>query len=116
VQRLTTGSNKAEPAVDDSTLGPFRDPAFTVLWLATVVSNVGVWMQNAAASWLMTGLTSNPFLVSLVQVATSVPMFLFALQAGPCCIPCSPRLGDRIWRNLYDINERQETHLKDPLS
>jgi MFS family permease len=61
---------------------PFRDRAFTVLWIATVVSNVGVWMQNAAAGWLMTGLTPDPFLVSLVQVATSVPMFLFALPAG----------------------------------
>ena len=61
---------------------PFRDRAFTVLWIATVVSNVGVWMQNAAAGWLMTGLTADPFLVSLVQVATSVPMFLFALPAG----------------------------------
>ena len=45
---------------------PFHHRAFTVLWIATVVSNVGVWMQNAAAGWLMTGLTSDPFLVSLV--------------------------------------------------
>ena len=61
---------------------PVRSTAFTVLWLATVVSNVGVWMQNAAAGWLMTGLTSDLFLDSLVRVATSVPMFLFALPAG----------------------------------
>jgi len=77
-----SSSDKAKPAADGSTLSPFRHPAFTVLWLATVVSNVGVWMQNAAAGWLMTGLTSDPFLVSLVQVATSVPVFLFALPAG----------------------------------
>jgi hypothetical protein len=31
-----------------SSLTPFRFPSFTVLWIATVVSNIGTWMQNAA--------------------------------------------------------------------
>jgi MFS family permease len=53
-----------------------------VLWVATVVSNIGTWMQNAAAGWLMTSLDPDPFVVSLVQVATSLPLFLFALPAG----------------------------------
>ena len=39
-------------------------------------------MQNAAASWLMTTLDPDPFTVSLVQVATSLPMFVFAIAAG----------------------------------
>lgn len=39
-------------------------------------------MQNAAAGWLMTELSPEPLIVSLVQVATSLPMFLFALPAG----------------------------------
>ena len=52
------------------------------LWLATVVANTGTWMYNAAAGWLMTSLSPNPLLVSLVQVANSLPMFLFALPAG----------------------------------
>src|SRR6266849_2493824 len=61
---------------------PFRQPTFTVLWTATVVANIGGWMYNAAAGWLMTGLDPNPLIVSLVQVATTLPMFLFALPAG----------------------------------
>jgi len=61
---------------------PFRHAAFTVLWIATVVSNTGTWMQNAAAGWLMTGLDPDPLIVSLVQVATALPMFLFGLVAG----------------------------------
>jgi MFS family permease len=65
-----------------SAWAPFRHLAFTVLWIATVVSNVGTWMQNAAAGWLMTSLAPDPFMVSLVQVATSLPLFLFALPAG----------------------------------
>jgi MFS family permease len=67
---------------EGSSLTPFRHPAFTVLWVATVVSNIGTWMQNAAAGWLMTSLDPDPFVVSLVQVATSLPLFLFALPAG----------------------------------
>jgi MFS family permease len=53
-----------------------------VLWLATVLSNIGSWMQNAAAAWLMTSLRPQPFEVALVQAATAVPMFLFSLPAG----------------------------------
>jgi predicted MFS family arabinose efflux permease len=70
------------PPGNASSLSPFRHPTFTVLWLATVVANIGTWMQNAAAGWLMTGLDPDPFIVSLVQVATSLPMFLFALAGG----------------------------------
>jgi MFS family permease len=81
-QRGTGTSGNTAAGVPSSACSPFRSTAFTVLWLATVVSHVDVWMQNAAAGWLMTGLTSDPFLHSLVQLATSVPMFLFALPAG----------------------------------
>lgn len=70
------------PRGDGSTLAPFRSAAFTVLWIATVASNVGTWMQNAAAGWLMTGLDPDPFVVALVQVATMMPMFLLGLPAG----------------------------------
>jgi len=69
-------------ADESSSLAPFRDRAFAVLWTATVVSNIGTWMQSAAAGWLMTSLDPAPFSVSLVQVASSLPMFLFALPAG----------------------------------
>ena len=39
-------------------------------------------MYSSAAGWLMTTLDADPLMVSLVQVATSLPMFLFALPAG----------------------------------
>jgi predicted MFS family arabinose efflux permease len=61
---------------------PFRHLVFTVLWTATVVSNVGTWMSNAASGWLMTSLDPAPLTISLVQVATALPMVLFALPAG----------------------------------
>jgi hypothetical protein len=60
----------------------FRHRMFTVLWTATVVANIGTWMSNAASGWLMTSLDPDPLTVSLVQVATTLPMFLFAVPAG----------------------------------
>jgi MFS family permease len=70
------------PPVALSPWSPFRQTTFTVLWTATVIANIGTWMYNAASGWLMTSLNADPFMVSLVQVATSLPMFLFALPAG----------------------------------
>jgi MFS family permease len=61
---------------------PFRHPAFAVIWTATVVSNIGSWMYSAASAWLMTTLDSDPRTVALVQVASSLPIFLFAIPAG----------------------------------
>jgi MFS family permease len=53
-----------------------------MLWVATIVSSIGSWMYSAAAGWLMTSLTKDAFLVSLVQVANSAPLFLLAVVAG----------------------------------
>lgn len=61
---------------------PFRHPAFAVIWTATLVSNVGWWMYSAASGWLMTSLNPDPLIVALVQAASSLPIFLFAIPAG----------------------------------
>ena len=61
---------------------PFRYPAFTVIWTATLVSNVGGWMYSAASGWLMTSLDPDPLTVALVQAASSLPICLFAIPAG----------------------------------
>jgi MFS family permease len=68
--------------VEGPAWSPFRYTIFTVLWVATVVSNTGSWMQSAAAGWLMTTLSPEPLNVALVQAATTLPMFLFSLPAG----------------------------------
>src|SRR5689334_15749519 len=61
---------------------PFRHCTYAVVWTATVVANVGGWMYNAAAAWLMTSLDPDPLKVSLVQVASNLPLVLFAIPAG----------------------------------
>jgi MFS family permease len=70
----------ASPAL--SPWAPFRQSAFRVIWAATLVANIGGWMYSAASGWLMTDLDPDPLIVSLVQAATTLPMFMFALPAG----------------------------------
>jgi MFS family permease len=65
-----------------SAWSPLRLPLFRSLWIATVASNLGTWLQGVGAAWLMTTLAPSPTLVALVQAATSLPMFLLSLPAG----------------------------------
>ncbi len=65
-----------------SALLPLRHPAFRLLWLANLCSNTGMWMQNTGAGWMMTSLAPSPLMVSMVQVASLLPVFLLALPAG----------------------------------
>ena len=59
-----------------------RNRLFRSLWIATIVSNVGTWMQDVGAGWLMTSLSSSPSMVALVEAADSIPVMLLALPAG----------------------------------
>ena len=66
----------------DAAWAPLREPLFRSLWIAAVISYTGTWMQNVGAGWLMTQLTTSPLMVSLVQAAAAVPVFLIVLPAG----------------------------------
>jgi MFS family permease len=55
---------------------------FRALWLAAVASNVGTWMHNVGAEWLMTTLAPTPIMVALMQTAENSPTFLLALPGG----------------------------------
>jgi MFS family permease len=65
-----------------SAFAPFRHRVYAVLWTATLISNIGTWMFNVTSGWLMAELSPSPLMVSLVQAATALPIFLFALPAG----------------------------------
>src|SRR5215469_13280696 len=80
IRDSATGADTS--AARASPWGALRYRTFRLLWIATVVSNVGGWMFSAASGWLMTSLNPDPLVVSLVQVATSLPLFLFGLPAG----------------------------------
>jgi len=55
---------------------------FRNLLIADVVSDIGTFMQNVGAAWLMVSLGAGPIYVALTQSAASLPYFLLALPAG----------------------------------
>jgi MFS family permease len=59
-----------------------RTPTFRDLLIADVVSDVGTFMQSVGAAWLMISLHAGAIYVALVQTASALPFFLFALPAG----------------------------------
>jgi MFS family permease len=74
--------SEATAAKSVSLFAAFRYPAFAVVWTATLISDVGGWMYSAASDWLMTSLSPDPLVVALVQTASTLPVFLFAMPAG----------------------------------
>jgi MFS family permease len=62
--------------------GVFASAAFTVILIASAVSTIGDAMFDTGSSWLMTSLSPDAFMVSMVQLAITLPMFLLTLPAG----------------------------------
>ncbi|PBD22735.1 MFS transporter, partial [Pseudomonas aeruginosa] len=82
---------------------PLRQATFRWLWLASIASNIGTWMHEVGAGWLMTSLSASPLNVALVQVAGSLPMFFLALPAGALADIVDKRrylLGVQLWMAL----------------
>lgn len=81
-------------------LVPLRNRTFRILWGASVVAWLGTWLQNTGAGWLMTSLAPNPLIVSMVQAATIMPVFLLALPGGALADITDRRLfllGTQVW-------------------
>jgi MFS family permease len=66
----------------ESAWSPLGHQLFRSLWIASLASNIGTWMQNVGAAWLMTDLSASPLMVALVQAATNLPFFVLAIPAG----------------------------------
>ncbi len=94
LHRLTI-SNKAMPNTpkelndtqsnadnDLSPLAPFKQPVFRMLWTTWLIANVCMWMNDVAAAWMMTSLTTKPIWIALVQTAASLPVFLLGIPSG----------------------------------
>ena len=61
---------------------PYKNGFFLLFVTATFISNVGTWLFAVGSGWLMTELSPSPLMVSLVQTATLIPLFILALPTG----------------------------------
>jgi len=59
-----------------------RHAVFRRIWLASLVSNLGILIQGVGAAWAMTQMTSSADKVALVQTALMLPIMLIAMPAG----------------------------------
>jgi predicted MFS family arabinose efflux permease len=73
---------KAEGRTKASTWAPLRSKVFRWLWLASMVSNAGSWMQGVGAQWFLVHAAHAAILVSLVQTADMLPDVLFGIVGG----------------------------------
>ncbi len=96
----------ANPPLDTnaaSGLAPLRRPVFRVFWGALIVSGLGSWMHDVGAGWLMATLAPDPVMVSLIQAASLLPLFLLTLPAGALADIVNRRrylVGTQIWMML----------------
>lgn len=70
------------PAGAPGAWSPLRQPTFRALWLAILAGNIGTWIHDVAAAWVMAENTGSPFMVAAVQAATTLPVVLLAVIAG----------------------------------
>src|SRR5208282_6019764 len=76
----------AQPIASKRSISPWAplgEPLFRSLWIASVISYTGTWMQNVGAGWLMTQMTLNPFMVGLVQAAATLGILTLTSRVGP---------------------------------
>jgi MFS family permease len=75
-------STTTAPAKVPGSFAPLAQPVFAVLWVATVLGNIGSFMRDVASSWMVTELSASPAAVALIQTAATLPIFLLAIPAG----------------------------------
>jgi predicted MFS family arabinose efflux permease len=66
----------------DGIAAPLRHAVFRRIWLASLVSNLGILIQGVGAAWAMTQMTSSADKVALVQTALMLPVMLISMPAG----------------------------------
>lgn len=77
--------SQPSPPTDAAAPGPWSplaQPTFRMMWLAVLVGNIGTWIHDVAAAWVMAENTGSPFMVAAVQSATTLPVVLLAVFAG----------------------------------
>jgi len=71
------GSSEISPL-----LRALRSQTFRNVLAASLVSDIGAFMQSMGAAWLMVSVNAGPMYVALTQTASALPFFVLALPAG----------------------------------
>lgn len=77
-----TQAAASSTAKSAGSFAPLAQSTFAVLWVATILGNIGSFMRDVASAWLATDLSSSPAAVATIQAAATLPVFLLAIPAG----------------------------------
>ncbi len=81
--RVVSAAPTSTPAAAvPSAWAPLRIRVFRMLFIAQLVSNVGLWMQTVGAQWFLVEPHSSATVIALVQTASLLPTLFLALLAG----------------------------------
>lgn len=72
----------AKRSTADGIAAPLRHALFRRIWLASLLSNLGLMINGVGAAWAMTQMTSSADKVALVQTALMLPIMIAAMPAG----------------------------------
>ncbi|MET0990684.1 MAG: MFS transporter, partial [Glaciihabitans sp.] len=61
---------------------PLKVKLFRALWIASLISSIGGWMQTVGAQWFLVENHSDAALVALIQTASAAPFLLLGIPSG----------------------------------
>ena len=64
------------------TFSALRNPNYRYFYSGQTVSLIGTWTRTAALGWIAFQFTHSEFLLGIVFMLNSLPIFLFAVYAG----------------------------------
>ncbi|WP_413293538.1 MFS transporter [Bdellovibrio sp. HCB185ZH] len=67
---------------DSSMWSPLKISVYRNFWICAFLSNLGTWIQDVAASWVMTHLSTSPLIVSLLSFTSNLPVVFLSIAAG----------------------------------
>ncbi|MHB0773867.1 MFS transporter [Bradyrhizobium sp. 1.29L] len=77
-----TDASKRQMFSAEGITAPLRHVAFRRIWLASVLTNLGILIQGVGAAWAMTQMAASADQVALVQTALFLPVMLISMPAG----------------------------------
>ena len=89
-----------------STCLALRNPVFSKLWLAMVISGSCIAAQNTAIYWALNALGATTVLISLMATVSALPAMLFTLPAGAIADMMDRKkilLGVQLWHAAIAI-------------
>ncbi|MEK2688375.1 MFS transporter [Bdellovibrio sp. GT3] len=67
---------------DSSLWSPLKISVYRNFWICAFLSNLGTWIQDVAASWVMTHLSTSPLIISLLSFTSNLPVVFLSIAAG----------------------------------